>query len=398
MTGPVRLRAPCTIAGAALLVALAILLGGCVKITNVELNGNADAGSNHLITMEAAATMSSDGPVRGVIAIRIPSAWDVRSVTLTGPAVTGTVERSTTMENVYASDWEATVGVGHNGHKSGYKWWVGYSSAEVWAVGDRTGVVIAVDTHGRGGTYQLDFATGIADKDDPEDAAGDKGLWQIGSAGVAPTGILLDRGITLNCFTDVQPEGPFYEAIQGLGAKGIIQGYGPMPGGYHEFRGINPVNRAQYVKFICGALNAAGVPGYTITEGMAAPVNFPDLGADNPTDLYPHEYVWTAWSHGIVKGYSNGNFQPYVPVERGHVISMTVRALQALGGSLLAMPPAGFVQTWGKDMLAEHKANARIAEYNHLLDGIPVASGVASMPRQEAAQVMWNMMNLLAKR
>lgn len=382
--------------GAAVLVAVAILLGGCVKITDLQLNSNAQAGPNHLITMEAEAAMSSDGPVRGVIAIRIPSAWEVRSVTFTGPAITGAAERSTVMENVYATEWEATAGVGHNGHKNGYKWWVGYSGAKVWTVGDKSGVVVAIDTHGRGGTYLLDFATGIADKDDPEDAAGDKGLWQIGSAGIAPTGVLLDRAIALDCFTDVQPGNPFYEAIQGLGAKGIIQGYGPTAGGYYEFRGANSVNRAQFVKFICGALNAAGIPGYAVTEEMVAPVNFPDLGADNPADLYPHEYVWTAWSHGIVRGYLNGNFQPYVPVQRGHVISMTVRALEALSSSLLKTPPAGFVQTWGKDMLPEHRANARIAEYNHLLNGIPVASGVAPMPRQEVAEVMWNVMKLLA--
>jgi hypothetical protein len=74
---------------------------------------------------------------------------------------------------------------------------------------------------------------------------------------------------------------------------------------------------------------------------------------------------------------------------------MTVRALQAIEPSPLTDPPPGFIPTWGLDMLPEHMANARIAEYNGLLDNIPLASGVASMPRQEVAQVMWNTFNLL---
>ncbi|MCL5736533.1 MAG: S-layer homology domain-containing protein, partial [Actinobacteria bacterium] len=207
--------------------------------------------------------------------------------------------------------------------------------------------------------------------------------------------VALDQSITLYCFTDVLPDSPNYDAIQGLGSLGIIQGYGPDGGGYFQFRGTNSVMRAQYTKFITGALNAAGETGYNPVEGMAAPVTFSDLGADNPADLYPHEFVWTVWSHGIVKGYDDGTFRPYIPIQRGHVISMTVRALQGIEPSPLMEPPVGYMPTWGNDMLPEHKANARIAEYNGLLDNIPLASGVASMPRQEVAQVMWNMLNLL---
>jgi hypothetical protein len=380
-----------------LLLAL-VLLSSCVTISNVNIGGNVPAGSNHLISMTITATQKADNPVRGVIAIRIPSAWSIKTVSFSGTAFNGMATESSAMENVYSTEWETTTSAGHNGHKDGYKWWVGYTQAKKFAVGDSSTVTIAFDSHGRGGTYLLDFATGIAGPDDPPDTnpAADHGFWQIGSAGTTPTGVLLDQAITLYCFTDVLPGDSYFNAIQGLGAKGVITGYGPSAGGYYEFRGLNMVNRAQYAKFICGALNAAGVSGFAPDEGMTPPVNFPDLGVDNPADLYPHEYVWTAWSHGIVKGYTNGNYQPYIPIQRGHVISMTVRALQAMEPSPLVDPPTDFVQTWGNDMLPEHKANARIAEYNHLLDGIPVASGVASMPRQEVAQVMWNMMSLLA--
>lgn len=379
-----------------LLIAMVVMLGGCVNITSINIGGNVPAGSNHLISMNLVANTDTSGPIRGVVAVRIPSAWDVKTVTFAG-AFNGAATESAVMEGVYATEWETMTGPGYNGHKDQYKWWVGYTPEAEFSTGDTSTATIAFDSHGRGGTYLLDFVLGIAQAADPEgDPAADKGFWQLGSAGLDPTGVSLDQSITLYCFSDVQPSDPFYNAVQGLGALGVIQGYGPQAGGYYEYRGLNSVNRAQYTKFICNALTAGGVPGYLPVEGMAAPVNFSDLGIDNPADLYPHEYVWTAYSMGVVKGYLNGSFQPWTSIQRGHVISMTVRALQALALSPLTEPPAGFAQSWGNDMLPEHKANARIAEYNNLLVGIPLASGVASMPRQEVAQVMWNMLALLA--
>jgi hypothetical protein len=57
------------------------------------------------------------------------------------------------------------------------------------------------------------------------------------------------------------------------------------------------------------------------------------------------------------------------------------------------------MQTWGNDLLPEHQANARIAQYNNLLAGLPLTTTAsnanASMPRGECAQVLWNMMNLI---
>jgi hypothetical protein len=79
---------------------------------------------------------------------------------------------------------------------------------------------------------------------------------------------------------------------------------------------------------------------------------------------------------------------------------MTVRALLNLHPNALEAVPDSFVQTWGNDLLPEHKATARIAEYNNLLAGLPLtttaANAIASMPRGEVAQVLWNMMGLIA--
>jgi hypothetical protein len=178
-----------------------------------------------------------------------------------------------------------------------------------------------------------------------------------------------------------------------MAAKGLIGGYATV-GGYSEFRPTNSVFRAQFAKMIDGAL------GFTVDEAMAAPINFTDLGSDDPASLYPHEYAWVAYSNNIIKGYSDGIFRPYAAISRGQVVTMTVRALLARSPSLLTLPPEGYVQSWGKDLPPEHRENARIAEYNHLLAGLPLTTTAsnanAPMPRGEVAQVLWNMMGLIA--
>ncbi len=384
------------VCGVALLViVLALVVSGCATITVVNLNSGSDAGSNYQIVMSFKANQDSSSPVRGVIGIRIPETWTVKSVGFSG-VLSGTATRSTVMEGVYVSEWETTTGVGFNGPKPGYKWWVGYSPANTWANGDESQVTFLIDTHGRGGTYLLDFVTGVADQGpalaDIEDVENDHALWYVGSAGTEPAGVLLDQAVTLYAFTDVHPAADYYDAIQGMASRELIEGY-PIGGGYSEFRPTNPVFRAQYAKMIDGAL------GLDVDEDMAPPVSFTDLGTDDISTLYPHEYVWTAYGSNIIKGYMDGSFKPYTPISRGHVVTMTVRALLALYPAALVVPPDGYVQTWGNDLLPEHKANAAIAEYNNLLAGLPLATTAAnanaSMPRGEVAQVLWNMMTLI---
>jgi hypothetical protein len=382
-----------------LLIATAVVLGGC-KIVGYNMNSPGLADSDHLVTYNMRMATDSLQTLRGTVALRIPSAWDVISVQFAG-VLSGNATYSANIVNYFNSVWEAKTPLdpGHNGPKNGYKWWAGYSPPREWFVDEEVQVTIHLNTHGRGGTYYLDFVTGWTTNANPAaETGGNRSNWEYGAQGWPANpypGVRLDDQIILHCFNDVQPGHPFYTAIQGLGAAGIINGYGPQAGGSYEFRPANSVYRAQYTKFICNALNVAGVPGFTVAEGMTPPVNFPDLGPDNPADLYPHEYIWTAYGHNIIKGYLNGTFQPYIVISRQHVITMTVRALQGLAASPLTDPPPGYSGLWGGDMYPEHAANARIAEYNHLLDGIPLASGIAGMPRQEVAQIMWNMINLL---
>src|SRR5680860_1598521 len=72
--------------------------------------------------------------------------------------------------------------------------------------------------------------------------------------------------------------------------------------------------------------------------------------------------------------------------------SMVVRAADSgrLGG--LNSPPNGYSSTWGS-FSGMHAPNAAVAEYNGLLDGLPLTTldPWGAMPRGEVAQVLDNL-------
>ena len=81
---------------------------------------------------------------------------------------------------------------------------------------------------------------------------------------------------------------------------------------------------------------------------------------------------------------------------------MVVRAMQRLHPGALETPGTGYVNTWGTSFSATHGENARIAEFNGLLAGLPLSGAAADpwapMPRGEGAQVLWNLKGLLGSR
>ncbi len=179
-------------------------------------------------------------------------------------------------------------------------------------------------------------------------------------------------------FSDVQSSDPYAAAITDLATRGLISGYDDG-----TFRPENPVFRAQFAKMI------AGVLGLTVSEALTSP--FSDLGADDPTDLYPHEYVAAAWAAGITKGFTPTTFGPYRTITRAQVITMIVRAADAyLPGSLLE-PPAAW---WGGVVPGDptHAANIRRAEYNDLLSALHPYAGWAvegEATRGEVAELLY---------
>ncbi len=185
-------------------------------------------------------------------------------------------------------------------------------------------------------------------------------------------------------FVDVPSGAPYHAAIQGLYEAGIVSGDdGPLG---PEFRPNNPVWRQQFAKMICGVLDL------TVTEGMTSP--FVDLDANDPVSLYPNEYVAAAFANGITTGTTPTTFGPFLDISRAQVVTMGVRALQAFHPTLLTSPSADYTNTWGTSFSATHGPNARIAEANGLLDGLPLTGTAGDpwgvMPRGEVAQFLWN--------
>ena len=233
-----------------------------------------------------------------------------------------------------------------------------------------------------GTTYQVTLTTGV------------KGTNGLSVAGAPLTWTFTTE--TPISFLDVPPGHPYHNAILGLAGMGIVSGY-PVSGGT-EFRPANPVWRAQFAKMIDGTLELA------VTEDMALPP-FTDLGVDilvpspGVDNLYPHEYVAAAYDHSITTGITPTTFAPYSDISRAQVVTMVVRAVQALHPTLLTPPAAGYANTWGTSFSDIHGPNARIAESNGLLAGLPLTGAAsdpwAPMPRGEVAQVLWNVVEML---
>jgi len=193
-------------------------------------------------------------------------------------------------------------------------------------------------------------------------------------------------------FDDVPADHQYSEAISDLSQRGIISGFGDG-----TFGPAKPVTRQQFAKMIDRTL------GLPVDESMSSP--FTDLGADilapgpGVDNLYPHEYVAAAWNHGITTGITPTSFGPFNNISRAQVVTMVVRALEMLHPTLLTSPDAGYANTWGASFSSIHGPNARIAESNGLLAGLPLTGTAndpwAPMPRGEVAQVLHNVLESL---
>jgi parallel beta-helix repeat protein len=187
-------------------------------------------------------------------------------------------------------------------------------------------------------------------------------------------------------FPDV-PAGHAYEtAIQQLASRGIIGGYTNGDFGLND-----PVKRAQFAKMIVGALS--------ITPSATTVTRFTDLGSPDASG-YPHKFVQTAYDNGITYGTDSTQtlFDPWRSISRQQVVSMIVRGAQNLHPASLAAPAAGTASLF-TSVPEPHGQNLRVAEYNHLLDGLQgLGAGwnpAATATRGEVAQMLWNLLQML---
>jgi hypothetical protein len=172
-----------------------------------------------------------------------------------------------------------------------------------------------------------------------------------------------------------------------VAARGIVSGFSDG-----TFRPLDAVKRQQFAKVIVLSL------GLPVSLSDVCP--FPDVPSGlDPTDpLYPDHYVAVCAAHGITEGLTPTTFAPYNFITRFQLITMVVRGLNGRYPGLLQTPPGSYVSTWNPTLSPQHGQNARLAEYNGLLAGLPLASldPFAPMPRGEVAQILWNMLQVIA--
>jgi hypothetical protein len=128
-------------------------------------------------------------------------------------------------------------------------------------------------------------------------------------------------------FSDVNPTDYFYTPVQYLACHGAISGYGDG-----TFRPYNFTTRGQLAKIIVGA------EGWTI-DTTGGP-HFNDVPADNP--FYP--FIETAFNHGVISGYADGDFRWGANVTRGQLSKIIVTAarwaIDTTGGPHFSDVPA----------------------------------------------------------
>lgn len=110
---------------------------------------------------------------------------------------------------------------------------------------------------------------------------------------------------TQSSFSDVQLDNPFFQQIERLAHRGIINGY---PDG--SFHPNGSVTRQQAAKFISNA------KGYSETYESSS---FNDVGPDNPF----FQQIERLAHRNIVGGYSNGSFRPGNDLTRGQAAKVT---------------------------------------------------------------------------
>ena len=135
-------------------------------------------------------------------------------------------------------------------------------------------------------------------------------------------------------FLDVGSEHLFFPYIEALRAAGVVSGREvPSGSGLWYFRSDDLVLRAQFAKM---AVEVAGL--HTAEVDALEQPTFTDVplqrGQYGEPLTYPYDYVEEAAAAGIVGGYPDGDFRPWDPMKRVHLVRMILRAATAAGRPL----------------------------------------------------------------
>lgn len=112
-------------------------------------------------------------------------------------------------------------------------------------------------------------------------------------------------------FTDVDNTHQYFEAIQSLVARGIVNGMGDG-----TFAPEANVTRAQFAKMVVLSI------GITNAGDSVDSSDFPDVAKDH----WAAGYIKTAFGQGIINGFEDGTFRPEENVTYEQAITMVIRA------------------------------------------------------------------------
>lgn len=204
-------------------------------------------------------------------------------------------------------------------------------------------------------------------------------------------------------FSDVPVTHKYAEAIQDLSERGIINGYEDG-----TFRPEQGITRQQFAKMICLMLDVAP------DMDSASPFTDLDIETGQP---YPNGYIRAAWKAGITTGKTATTFKPYDNITRAQVITMTMRAVDALKPGKLDPASVSSHDLYDESLaqLGVHAPWALLAYSNYVLENDfdvlhwcfykdmtwmddeykKYGDPWQSMPRQEVAQLMHNVLTMV---
>ena len=199
----------------------------------------------------------------------------------------------------------------------------------------------------------------------------------VGAPALAPPG----AAAVEPTFSDVSIDHPYFDAIEGMAAAKVINGFPTSP---PTFRPDDPVIRQQFAKMIVLTL------ALPVSEQDVC--GFPDVYKGGPDDFYPDNYVAVAAKKGITTGYIDGRFGATDNIRRCQISTMMVRAADNLSFRDLADAPSWFLSDWG--ITDVHGPFADTAQYSGLFEGLTpdfYRDPYKMATRGEVAQLLWNL-------
>ncbi len=199
-----------------------------------------------------------------------------------------------------------------------------------------------------------------------------------GTNGFSVTGAPVIWSFTTISFTDVSLDTPYAVAISRLAFNEVISGFADQSSDQlsREAHAVRQDDRASH--------EPAG------HRERHLPVHRRARQPASTDPLYPDHYVAVCAAKGITQGRTASLF---APSDLDHPLPAHQhgrRAMETLYPASVKNPPIDYQSTWNPALSPQHGQNARVAEYNHYLAGLPLASlnPWAPIPRGEVAQIL----------